>query len=180
MFCSKCGTELDDDAKFCTNCGTTVGQPSESVLKSESATAPKDESSENEKKEQPKTILDHIKSFVALIFVILAAVALVRNCSSCAARSGLSSASSVEKVRKNPVDVALDKMESAITRIEKLDMKKSSATTFEGAYGEIMAEYSKSAKEIEEASQILENYDESDFTAKQWERMLKLRMRMQN
>ena len=59
-------------------------------------------------------------------------------------------------------------------------MKKSSATTFEGAYGEIMAEYSKSAKEIEEASQILENYDESDFTAKQWERMLKLRMRMQN
>lgn len=180
MFCSKCGTELADDAKFCTNCGTTVSQPSESVLKPESATAPKDESSKNEKKEQPKTILDHIKSFVALIFVILAAIALVRNCSSCAERSGLSSASSVEKVRKNVVDVALDKMDSAITRIEKLDTKKNSATTFEDAYGELMAEYSKAMKDMQEAAEILEGCDDSNVTPEQWKRILKLRMRMQN
>ena len=182
MFCSKCGTELADDAEFCTYCGAKLEQSSESVQepKKDSTTASKDGLSENEKIEQPKTILDRIKSYAALLFLILAAIALVRNCSSIAERSGLSSASSVEKVRKNAVDVALDKMDSAITRIEKLDTKINPATTFEDAYGELMAEYSKAMKDAQEAAEILEGCDDSNVTPEQWKRILKLRMRMQN
>ena len=71
-------------------------------------------------------------------------------------------------------------MESAITRIEKLDTKKSSATTFEDAYGELMAEYSKAMKDMQEAAEILEVCDDSNVTPEQWKRILKLRMRMQN
>lgn len=178
MFCSKCGTELANDAEFCTNCGAKLERSSESLQESkkDSTTTSKDGLSENEKTEQPKTILDRIKSYAALLFLILAAIALVRNCSSCAERSGLSSASSVEKVRKNAVDVALDKMDSAITRIEKLDTKKNSAN----AYGELMAEYSKAMKDMQEAAEILEGCDDSNVTPEQWKRILKLRMRMQN
>ena len=27
MFCTHCGTQMDDSAKFCTNCGAPTGAP---------------------------------------------------------------------------------------------------------------------------------------------------------
>ena len=30
-FCEKCGTKIEEGAKFCSNCGNTVGAPSDSV-----------------------------------------------------------------------------------------------------------------------------------------------------
>lgn len=42
MFCTQCGTQLADSARFCTSCGKPVGQPSERPASSEfAATSPK-------------------------------------------------------------------------------------------------------------------------------------------
>lgn len=78
MFCENCGTELSDEVQFCTKCGKPTKSEAENIQ-------------ENTKMPASKKIIENIKSIGALIFIILLAVALVRNCSSCAERSGLKS-----------------------------------------------------------------------------------------
>lgn len=71
----------------------------------------------------------------------------------------------------NGIDAGLDKMESAITRMERL---KQEASSGDMSYGEIMEESSKLMQELEDAQSMMEGYDKSDYTAEQWDRMFKL------
>jgi len=41
MFCTQCGAQIADSARFCTSCGKPAGQPSERPVNSGFATAPK-------------------------------------------------------------------------------------------------------------------------------------------
>lgn len=71
----------------------------------------------------------------------------------------------------NGIDAGLDKMESAITRMERFKQEVSSGDM---SYGEIMEEYSKWMQELEDATSMMEGYDKSDYTAEQWDRLFKL------
>lgn len=87
MFCENCGEELSDEVQFCTKCGKPIKTETETPQK-------------NSKIPASKKIIDNIKSIGALIFIILLAVALVRNCSSYAERSGLKSTASEKNAIK--------------------------------------------------------------------------------
>ena len=67
MYCSSCGAKLDDDAKFCTNCGTSIDQGGNENIQNE--THQNDEQIRN----QPigKVILGIIREFVEWSFAIV-------------------------------------------------------------------------------------------------------------
>lgn len=67
MYCSSCGTKLNDDAKYCTNCGTQVsGITGESPIQKDGRL----QAEEKEKTNAIKGILGVIGGIAGVLFAI--------------------------------------------------------------------------------------------------------------
>ena len=149
MFCENCGTKLENNAVFCTNCGAKT----DVVVNSAS----------------PANLIQQIKAvnvseflkakgkIIAIVAGVILIFALIIANSS------------------DPMDKALDKMETAIVRMEKLQ-KKSNDNEIDSAT--FLSEYTKIMKEINESQKLMDGYDDSEISPEQWQRFLNLTQRM--
>lgn len=149
MFCENCGAQLENNAVFCTNCGAKT----DVVVNSAG----------------PANLIQQIKAvnvseflkakgkIIAIVAGVILIFALIIANSS------------------DPMDKALDKMETAIVRIEKLQ-KKSNENKIDQA--EFLSEYTKIMKDFNEAQKIIDGYDDSKVSPEQLQRLLNLTQRM--
>ncbi len=136
MFCENCGTQLENNAVFCTNCGAKT----DVVVNSAS----------------PANLIQQIRKIIAIVAGVILIFALIIANSS------------------DPMDKALDKMETAIVRMEKL-RKKSNENKIDQAT--FLSEYTKMMKEIKESQELIDGYDDSEISLEQWQRILNLGQR---
>jgi uncharacterized membrane protein YvbJ len=66
MFCSKCGSQIQDTSKFCPSCGQEVGQ---AIFKSAPSSKPATQSSQSEDSPMSRAVTIFIPTFL-VIFVI--------------------------------------------------------------------------------------------------------------
>lgn len=160
MFCPNCGTHIEDTVSFCPNCG--VKNSSSKVTLTQSS------SSSNFFMKKGKVIAIVIVSILAFCFI-------VRNFTN-DSKSDLHSSSNVG-VRKSStrVDNALDKMESAVTRIENLFQKVAYSAIDEET---MISEYIKIMEEFYVAQDMVKDCDDSEVTSEQWERLSALIAKM--
>lgn len=149
MFCENCGAQLENNAVFCTNCGAK----NDVVVNSAS----------------PANLIQQIKAvnvseflkakgkIIAIVAGVVLALALIIANSS------------------DPMDKGLDKMETAIVRMEKLQKKSNDNKIDQATF---LSEYTKIMKEINEAQKLIDGYDDSEISPEQWQRFLNLTQRM--
>ncbi|MBR4322073.1 zinc ribbon domain-containing protein [Treponema sp.] len=149
MFCENCGTELENNAVFCTNCGAktdvvvNIASPANLIQQIKAI-----------------NVSEFLKSkgkFVAIVAGVVLVLALIIANSS------------------DPMDKGLDKMETAIVRMEKLQKKSNDNEIDQATF---LSEYTKIMKEINESQKLMDGYDDSEISPEQWQRFLNLTQRV--
>lgn len=140
MFCTKCGAQLDDDARFCTSCGATIeaeepAQPDYSEQQPYqpyspevySDPAPSFEPSEQEPKKKPKLWMFLAAGGVGVLVIVLLILALTSGGSS----GGGSRAGSPEKVMKQYFEAKFSGDTEASSKCTGLDYREKMKVWYE-------------------------------------------------
>ncbi len=171
MFCKNCGKEISDGAKFCKYCGNQIQHI---VL---------------QEKEKPKKKHLFLKISGIAVLAVVVLVLIDAFASDSFVLEPLESFGSLVSSYSNPIDKSIDKMESAVQKVEKLADRMKDFGNYEnlnpenpGAVMVEIAELSKTfadaEKDFNEALDSIKGYEDSDFTEEQWNRIFELMERL--
>lgn len=171
MFCKSCGKEIPDETKFCKYCGNQI----QYVVLKENA------------KPKKKHLFLKILGIVFLAVVVLVLIEAFGSDSFIL--ESPESFGSVVSSYSNPIDKSIDKMESAVIKVENLADKMKEFGNYENLNpenpGAVMVEIAKlsktfadAEKDFNEALDSMKYYEDSDFTEEQWNRIFELMERL--